>query len=175
MSLRSPIGHQLDRLENLSHDSNGNKLPSAEGFEGIRCKETRAYAPAVGSDRESIEERMEREGREANQLASLTPDERRVLEYQGKLEQRVEHRILVADGKLADYLRDGYTLDPLSERLVERQGMPAVVCVEVIGYERMQTEKMDYAAIASMMNIGKGRVHEIVREAHRKLREATRR
>lgn len=39
MSVRSSTGYQLERMENFSHDSNGNKLPSGEGFEVGECLE----------------------------------------------------------------------------------------------------------------------------------------
>jgi hypothetical protein len=159
----------------------------------VPIKETRSWAPrpVESSTRETMEERVAREGKIERIYASLTADERLVLEYQGKLQERVEVRTVIAAGDLVDYQRDGYTLIPGSDRMVERPGLPPLECVDVYGHECVSTERvaisgdgewMDgngnqrtvkrktYAEIAAMLGKSISLVNKLVASAHAKLR-----
>lgn len=174
MSVRSSSGAQLERASILSVDSKGKRiLALPAGYEGIRCNETRPHALSSPTAEESREERAERDGRAANQIASLSDLEREVLRLQGKLKYRVEQRITIAAGELKRWLDDGYTLIPGSDSL--REGKTPVTCVEVIGYEVIEVAALDYEHIAERLELTLRQVHRVVSSANKKLRAAHRR
>jgi hypothetical protein len=175
MSLKSASGIAWERALNLSHDSEGNRIPHRPHFEGVRCKETRSYAPPPASDaRESQDERMAREGRYQNAIAGLSLLEERVLRYQGKLAERIEHRQTVTAGQIEDWQREGYTLDPLSKRIEERAGLGPVECWDVVGYDLVETSKLSVPQIAEEMGISVGYVEKLVTSANKRMRAGTR-
>lgn len=173
--MKSPTGAQLERASIIAVDSNGKKVPALPtGYEGIRCRETRPHALSSPLAQESREEQLERAGRVANQLASLTEIEHAVLRLQGKLQSKEEIRRRIYAGDLSDYLRDDYTLIPGSEEVHERKGLPPVTTVEVVGYEIIQVAAHDYAEMAERLGVDERTVKSAVASAHRKLRRAGR-
>ncbi len=173
--MKSPTGAQLERASIIAVDSNGKKVPALPtGYEGIRCRETRPHALSSPLAQESREEQLERAGRVANQLASLTKLENAVLKLQGKLQSKEEIRRRIYAGDLSDYLRDDYTLIPGSEEVHERNGLPPVTTVEVVGYDIIQIAALDYDEMAKRLNEPLWRIKRAVVTAHRKMRKATR-
>ncbi len=161
---------RLRRTWLFSGDAQGRDYrhnPAELSPEVLRVHETRSWAPRTISDEEDcgpIQLAFEAK------LASLSDDEREVLQRQGKLTERVEQRLAIAAGDLVLYQRDGYTLVPGSARTVERRGMAALEVVEVVGYECVQVEALSYAQIAEQMGIAVERVHSLVKAAMRKMR-----
>lgn len=143
--------------------------PLAIGYTIMPVHETRSYSPPR-DDRESQEERVEREGRFATALAKLTDTERDVLKLQGRILERVEQRIWIIAGQLVEYQRNGYTLIPGSAYTVEREGLPAVEVVEVYGYEVIAPERLDYETIGERLSLSVSQVHRAVKGANRKMR-----
>ena len=171
--MKSPMGGMLARAAILSVDSKGKRIPPIPaGFEGIKCKETRAHALSNPTAEETREEEMERAGRLARAQTDLSDLERGVLRLQGKLQQRVEERIRIPAGDLVHYLRDDYTLVPGSEEVVKRLGLPPVSTVEVVGYEVIQVEQLDYEDMAERLCVTVRQVRRAVVSAHKKLRRA---
>ena len=165
-----PSGIMGYRAWLYSEDENGKRIPATpRDFDGMHVHETRSYAPPR-DDRESQEERAEREGRFATALAVLTPVEREVLRLQGRILERVEQRIWIVAGQLVEYQRNGYTLIPGSARIVERDGLPDIEVVEVFGYEVIAPRRLDYERIGERLSLSVSQVHRAVKGANRKMR-----
>lgn len=174
--LKSASGIAWERARNYAEDHLGNRINHGAEYEGIKCKTCHAYAPAPASDsHESLDERLEREGRFERLIAGLTKEEHRFLVAQQKLLERVARFVHVTEGQRQDYLNDGYTFIPKSAQWVERGGQAPVEVVEVARYELTQTSKLSYEDIAAEWGCSANKVREVGRSAHRKMREATRR
>ena len=173
--MKSPTGAQLERASIIAVDSSGKKVPALpSGYEGIRCRETRPHALSTPAAAESREEQMERDGRAAKHLGTLTPLEHEVLRLQGKLTSREEIRRRIPAGALAEYQRNDFTLIPGTAELEQRAGLPPIETVEVVGYDVIQVDRLDYAAIAERLNLDERAVKSAVASARRKLRRAGR-
>lgn len=177
MGLRSSIGGQLARAEALASGSDGKPIakfdPSA--YEGIRCKESRAYAPPPASkERESLDEQMEREGRYARCMGRLSPEELRVLDLLGEVMHRKEARQVVHAGDIAGWQREGWRLDPLSKHIEERVGLDPVECWEMVGIEASGRAPLRPRQVAVELGLPIARVYKLATSGRKKIREGSR-
>lgn len=168
---RSPLGIQLARAERYSIDSTGKRLRPIppKDYGGVRVKETRRHALSGGVN-SSQEEELVREGIRARIEASLTELEAQVLRLQGKLTIVDEDRRRVPAGDVAFYIRGGYTYVPGSDREEERDGLPTITTVEVVGEIEQQVESLNHAEVAERLQLSTRQVRRLIESANRKLR-----